>query len=43
MYFLCDVCGVSKDIIESIYETVKRGGVGIFEDVSINFLSAFVV
>ena len=25
MYFLCDVCGASKDIIESIYEAVERG------------------
>ena len=25
MYFFCNVCGASKDIIESIYEAVKRG------------------
>ena len=25
MYFSCDICGASKDIIELIYEAIKRG------------------
>ena len=36
IYFLCDVFGVSKDIIESIYEAVERGGVSILKDFSNN-------
>ena len=42
-YFLCDVCGASKDIIESIYEAVERGDISILEDFSINFFRTFVI
>ena len=43
MYLLCDVLWACKDVIESIYKTVKRRGVRVFEDFSIYFLGAFII
>ena len=43
MYFVCDILRARENVVESVYEAIKRGRVGIFKNLSVDgFWTLFI-